>query len=102
MSHTLPYHNGTIRADCFKTSVSRKKRVYIMCFVVIVIGAIGSLVMIPGFFNKGGLSPTHDERAARTSILSDPLDAGDVKGKVVSHSPSGATVLAYKSAGFST
>lgn len=53
----------------------------------------------------GGLSPTNDERAARTSILSDPLDTGEVKGKVVSHntlSLSGATVLAYKSAGFFT
>ena len=42
----------------------RKKRVYIMCSVLIVIGAIGSLVIIAGFSNKGGLSPTYDEQAA--------------------------------------
>ena len=105
MSQTLPYHDGTIRADYSNAKADRKKRVYIMCSVVIVVGAIGSLVMIAGVSNKGGLSPTYDERAARTSILSDPLDTGEVKGKVISHktlSPSGATIIAYKSSGVST
>ena len=105
MSHTLPYHNGTNRADYSKTSAGRKKRVYIMCSVLIVIGAIGSLVIIAGFSNKGGLSPTYDEQAASTSISSDPLDTGEVKGKVISHktlSSIGATIIAYKSSGFST
>jgi hypothetical protein len=104
MSHTLPYHNDTVRPGYPKTSVNRKKRVYIMYFVVIVIGAIGSLGMAVGFFNYGGLSPTNDDQA-RTSILSDPLDMGELKGKVINHntlSPGGATVLAYKSSGFSS
>ncbi|MGH9978193.1 MAG: hypothetical protein ACRD8Z_20540, partial [Nitrososphaeraceae archaeon] len=105
MSHTLPYHYGRIRADYSKASADRKKRVYILCSIVIVVGAIGSLVIIAGFSNKGGLSPTYDEPAVRTSILSDPLDASVVKGKIISHkmlSPSGATIIAYKSSGFST
>jgi hypothetical protein len=105
MSHTLPYQNGKVREGYSKTSINGKKRVYIMCSVVIVIGTIGSLGIVTGFFNYGGLSPTNDEWAARTSILSDPLDRGEVKGKVINHNtlfPSGATVLAYKSSGFSS
>jgi hypothetical protein len=105
MSQTFPYHDEKISVDDSKASTDRKKRVYILCTVVIVVGAIGSLVMIAGFYNKGGLSPTYDEPAARTSILSNPLDAGAVKGEITSHkalSPSGATIIAFKSSGFST
>ena len=61
--------------------------------------------MIAGFFNNGGISTLKDEWADNTSILSDPLGMGEVKGKVISHntlSPIGATVLAYKTSGFST
>lgn len=105
MSHTQPYLNGTIRAGYFKLSTKRKNRAYIICSVAIIIGAIGSLAMIAGFLNNGGLSPQNDERAARTSILSNSLDTGEVRGKVISYntlSPSGATVLAYESSGFYT
>jgi hypothetical protein len=103
MSHTLPYLNGTIRAGYSKIGTKRKNRACIICSVAITMGAIGSLVMIAGFFNNGGLSPLNDERAARTSILSNSLDTGEVRGKVINHnslSPSGATVLAYESSGF--
>lgn len=105
MSHTQPYLNGTIRAGYSKLSTKRKNRAYIICSVAIIMGAIGSLAMIAGFLNNGGLSPQNDERAARTSILSNSLDTGEVRGKVISHntlSPSGATVLAYESSGFYT
>jgi hypothetical protein len=106
MSHKFPYRNGTVGSDYYsKTKVSRKKRVYILCSVVIVIGIIGSLIMIAGFFNNGGISTLKDEWTDNTSILSDPLGMGEVKGKVISHntlSPIGATILAYKTSGFST
>lgn len=105
MSHTQPYLNDTIRAGYSKLSTKRKNSAYIICSVAIIMGAIGSLAMIAGFFSNGGLSPQNDERAARTSILSDSLDTGEVRGKVISHntlSPSGATVLAYESSGFYT
>ena len=49
-----------------------------MCSVVIVIGTIGALGIVIGFFNYWGLNPTNDERAARASILSNPLDMGEV------------------------
>jgi hypothetical protein len=105
MSHTQPYLNDTIRAGYSKLSTKRKNRAYIICSVAIIMGAIGSLAMIAGFFNNGGLNPQNDERAARTSILSNSLDTGEVRGNVVSHnalSPTGATVLAYESSGFYT
>jgi hypothetical protein len=107
MSHTFPYRNRIVGSENYsKTKVSRRKRVYILCSVFIVIGIIGSLIMIAGFFNNGGISTLKDERADNnTSILSDPLRMGEVKGKVISHntlSPIGATVLAYKTSGFST
>lgn len=105
MSQTLPYHDDKIRVDYSKDSADRKKRVYILCTVAIVLGIIGSLVMFAGFSNKGGLSNTYDEPAARTSILSNPLDAGVVKGEIISHktlSPSGATIIAFKISGFPT
>ena len=86
MSHTFPYRNRIAGSEYYsKTKVSRKKRVYILCSVVIVIGTIGSLIMIAGFFNNGGISTLKDEWADNTSILSDPLGMGEVKGKVISH-----------------
>ena len=104
MSHAQPYQNGAIREDYSRINVSRKERVYISYSVVIVIGVIASIMILNGFFNNEGMSPANERGAAKTSILSDPLDTGEVKGRVISHnklSPIGATVLAYKSFGFS-
>lgn len=100
MIHAQPYQNGAIREDYSRINVSRKERVYISYSVVIVIGVIASIMILNGFFNNEGMSPANERGAAKTSILSDPLDTGQVKGKVISHnklSPIGATVLAYKS-----
>ena len=104
MSHAQPYQNGTIREDYSRINVSRKERVYISYSVLIVIGVITSIMILNGFFNNEGMSPANERHPVKTSILSDPLYTGEVKGKVINHnkiSPIGATVLAYKSFEFS-
>jgi len=42
-------------------------------------------MILNGFFNNDGMSPANERHAVKTSILSDPLDTGEVKGKVISH-----------------
>jgi hypothetical protein len=72
--------------------------------VIIVIGVILAITTLTGFIMSGGLVPTNNEKAAK-SILIEPLNLGEVKGRVISHnglSAIGATVVAYQKIGFST
>jgi len=85
MSHAQPYQNGTIKEDYSRINVSRKERVYLSYSVLIVISVIASIMILNGFFNNEGMSPANERHPVKTSILSDPLDTGEVKGKVISH-----------------
>jgi hypothetical protein len=72
--------------------------------VIIVIGVVLAIITLTGFIISGGLVPTNNEKAAK-SILIEPLNLGEVKGRVISHnglSAIGATVVAYQKIGFST
>jgi hypothetical protein len=72
--------------------------------VIIVIGIVLAIITLTGFIMSGGMMPTNNDKAAK-SIITEPLDAGEVKGRVITHnglSAIGATVVAYHEIGFPT
>jgi hypothetical protein len=97
-------HSDTATIWYSKIGVGRTTRSHTSRTAFVVIGVITSIIILAGFVVSGIMMSNDDKRGTATT-LSESLDMGEVEGKVISHngqSAIGATVVAYKSTGFST
>lgn len=97
-------HSDTATVWYSKIGIGRTTPSHTSRVAFVVIGAITSIIVLAGFVVSGIMMPNDDKRSTALT-LSESLDMGEVEGKVISHngySAIGATVMAYKSTGFST
>ena len=72
--------------------------------VIIVIGVGLIIITLIGFIMSGGMAPINNDKAPKSLVI-EPLDLGEINGRVVSHnglSANNATVAAHQKVGFYT
>lgn len=97
-------HSDTATIWYSKIRIGRTTRNHTSRTAFVVNGAITSIIVLAGFV-VSGIMMSNDDKRDTAPTLSESLDMGEVEGKVISHngySAIGATVVAYKSTGFST